>query len=347
MESFDVNVMLEKKIIRSLCGFAEYADFARIRDELVIVGAKLIKCGYEIQTRRVCFAATPIARLKNGVGADDLYFSVGTLDRDETQMQLDDFLCSGNIYFNLDLTAGVDSEDVEVLLRIIREKPSKTFHFAFTFNNRPSSPFFPSATFERAGFAIGLQTTDLSEHCDNLAMWLVGMREVWNELCEIFDGHPSFLGIDSSVAPLFQGGSSLVHFLKRTCRSFSRAVATDTFLTLSGFLATQNPKPVGLCGLMLPCLEDFELADEYAAGEFTIERNLFLSLHSGLGVDTYPIGTNEDPRRILDILRLVHGLSAKYSKPLSVRFVSDGKAQIGDVTNFRNRYLKDVMIRPL
>jgi len=338
---------MKKKVIRSLCGFAEYSDSARILGELAIVGTKLAERGYEIQTRRICFVATPITWLKNGVGAEDVYLSVGTLDRNTALRQLDEFLCSDNISLNLDLTTGVDSDDVEPLLRIIREKPSKTFQFAFTFNNRPSSPFFPSATFERAGFAIGLQSTDLAEHCDNLAMWLSGMKEVWNELCEILDVHRSFLGIDSSVAPLFKGGSSLVNFLKRTYGSFSGAVTTDTFLTLSRFLVTHNPKPVGLCGLMLPCLEDFELADEYEAGQFSIERNLFLSLHSGLGVDTYPIGIDENPRRIFDILRLVHGLSAKYSKPLSVRFVSDGKAQIGDVTDFRNRYLKDVTIRPL
>jgi hypothetical protein len=338
---------MKRKVIRTLCGFTEYPNFAHILDELGLVATRLTERNYEIQTKRICFKETPINRLKNSIGTDDMYLGVGLLDRNEAQAQLDDFLHSDNISFNLDLTAGVDSQDVEMLLRIVREKPSKTFQFAFTFNNRPSSPFFPSATFEREGFAIGLQPTDLAEHCDNLLEWLAKMGEVWNELCEILNDHPSFLGIDSSVAPLFLGGSSLVNFLKRIYGSFSGAVTTDAFITLSNFLVTQNPKPVGLCGLILPCLEDFELADEYAAGEFTIERNLFLSLHSGLGVDTYPIGTDEAPGRILDILRLTQGLSAKFSKPLSVRFVSDGKAQIGDVTDFQNRYLKDVIIRPL
>ena len=34
---------------------------------------------------------------------------------------------------------------------------------------------------------------------------------------------------------------------------------------------------------------------------FSIERNLFLSLHSGLGIDTYPIGIDEQPERVLEI----------------------------------------------
>src|SRR3990172_923395 len=98
---------------------------------------------------------------------------------------------------------------------------------------------------------------------------------------------------------------------------------------------------------MLPCLEDFELAEEYENGNFSIERNVFLSLHSGLGIDTYPIGIDEKSQRVADILKLVQGLSNKYQKPLSARFVSDGKAKIGGKTDFGNQYLKDVVINPL
>ena len=104
---------------------------------------------------------------------------------------------------------------------------------------------------------------------------------------------------------------------------------------------------MGLCGLMLPCLEDFELATEYEAGHFSIERNLFLALHSGLGIDTYPIGIDEKPERILAVLNLLQKLAAKYNKPLSARMVSDGQAKIGEKSNFKNQYLKDVIIRPL
>ena len=98
---------------------------------------------------------------------------------------------------------------------------------------------------------------------------------------------------------------------------------------------------------MLPCLEDFELAEEYRQGNFTIERNIYLSLHSGLGIDTYPIGIDEAPERVFEILCLLQGLSQKYNKPLSARFVSDGRAKIGDMTDFKNQYLKDVVVRSL
>jgi uncharacterized protein (UPF0210 family) len=121
----------------------------------------------------------------------------------------------------------------------------------------------------------------------------------------------------------------------------------DLYLKITEFIKNNNPKPIGLCGIMLPCLEDFELAAEYQQGNFTIERNIYLSLHSGLGIDTYPIGIDESPARIFEILCLLHGLSQKYNKPLSARFVSDGRAKIGDMTDLKNQYLKDVVVHPL
>jgi hypothetical protein len=335
------------KIIRSLCWFAESADL-HILDELARLDSLLTRHGYEIQSRRVCFRNMPIKALESwGSQEEGLYLSVGSLSLDDARLQLGDFLRASNVSFNLDGTRGIGPSEVELLLRIIHEAPAKTFLFAYTFHNRPSSPFFPSATYERPGFSVGLQSTDLAEHCTTLEEWMAAMREVWREIADILSEDPRFLGIDSSVAPLFRGKSSLVHFVKRICGSFSRAVTSDFFLRLTRFLAEENPRPIGLCGLMLPCLEDFELADEYAAGEFPVERNLFLSLQSGLGVDTYPVGIDENPVRILEVLRLLQGLSAKYHKPLSARFVSDGKAKIGEMTDFHNQFLQDVMIRPL
>ena len=129
--------------------------------------------------------------------------------------------------------------------------------------------------------------------------------------------------------------------------SFDESCLTDVYLAITDYVNMHNPRPVGLCGLMFPCLEDFELAVEYEAGRFSIDRNLYLSLHCGLGIDTYPIGMDENPQTVLHILRLLQRLSKRYDKTLSARFVSDGQAKIGDRTHFGNPYLKDVTIRPL
>ena len=335
------------KIIRSLCWFAENPSITGITEQLNEIETKLSKHGYLVQTKRVCFSKTRIDALRQWENEDLLYLSIGTLGFESLTEQLPDFLHAGNVSLNLDLTDGVGANHVAVLLQIIREAPAKTFNFTYTFHNRPSSPFFPSATFEHPGFAIGLQPTDLSEGCTDLTGWLSAMEAVWLEICDIMGANEHFLGIDASIAPLFREQSSLVHFVKTIHGDFSKAVTTDFFLEITEFLSSHNPKPVGLCGLMLPCLEDFELAEEYEAGHFSIERNVFLALHSGLGVDTYPIGIDENPERILQVLCLLQKLSAKYEKPLSARFVSDGKTKIGGISDFQNPYLKDVKIRPL
>lgn len=304
--------------------------------------------GFVIQTKRICGSGKSVKELDQIFNDPALYLSVGTLDLKTAQAELTNFYNAANMAFNVEIKDTPISLDyVSLLFDIIKKSPSKTFNFTFVFNNKPSSPYFPSASYLKDGFAIGLQPTDLSAGCQTLEEWLKKMKTVWLEIAELFKADKNFLGIDSSIAPLFTKQGSLINFIKSLGMDFSRSVTTDTYLKITNFIKSQNPKPIGLFGLMFPCLEDFELAKEYEQGNFSIERNLFLSLHSGLGIDTYPIDIDEKPKRVLEILNLTKRLSDKYQKPLSARFVSDGKAKIGQKTNFQNQYLKDVVIKKL
>lgn len=338
--------MQNNKIIRSICYFTDTLD-AGIVEKIENIARKLSGSGYEIQTRRICSIGITIKEIDSAFDDPSLYLSVGRLDRESARDQFNDFLIAQNVAFNLDLSSDVDSEDPQFLFNVIKERPDKTFSFTYTFNNAPSSPYFPSATYQKNGFAIGLQPTDLSEGCASLDEWLQKLKTVWTEIVDIFRQESDFLGIDSSIAPLFTGKSSLIHFIKKLYNSLSRSVTQDIYLQITDYIKRYNPKPIGLCGIMFPCLEDFELAEEYEQGNFSIERNIYLSLHSGLGVDTYPVGLDESPKRIFEILCLLQGLSKKYNKPLSARFISDGSAKIGEITDLKNQYLKDVVVRPL
>lgn len=192
-----------------------------------------------------------------------------------------------------------------------------------------------------------MQPTDLSEGCLTIDEWLTRVRATWAEVEDLMVTEDGYLGLDTSIAPLFGGLSSFIGFIERIGLDFDRAVTTDVFLRIAASLTRDVPRRVGLCGLMFPCLEDFELAAEYEAGRFPVERCLFLALHSGLGIDAYPVGIDEDPGRIAEILRLAQGLSNKHRKALSVRLLSDGAATIGQRTDFRSPFLSDVTIRPL
>ncbi len=335
-----------EKIIRSICCFIRTPD-RRATKRLNDLSSRFSEHDYLVQTKRLC-APVSIADLDRITEDRPQFMSVGSLTYDKAVDQFPAFFASKNLSFNVDLTGTtLERKHADLLFTIIGREPRKTFNFAYVFGNVPSSPYFPSAAYERDGFSIGLQSTNLAEGCKTLDEWLGRMRETWDEIMTLCKSDSDFLGIDSSVAPLFNDDGSLIQFIRRLGLLFPETVTTDFYVTITKFLKEHNPKPVGLCGLMFPCLEDFALAEEYDNGEFTIERNLFLSLHSGLGIDTYPIGVDEKPERVLEILKLVQALSKKHSKPLSVRFVSDGKTKIGKKTSVDSPYLTDVRVRGL
>jgi Uncharacterised ACR (DUF711) len=333
-------------VIRSVCLFTREPDAAAVQ-RLNEIAERFAATGVTVQTRRI-LAPTLMKDFAPIAGNHDIYFSVGAVSADSMEAQASSFVAIDKMSCHLDLTdERPDARHTDLLFRLTRECPQKTFYFCYSFQAAPSSPYFPSATYAADGFSVGLQPTDLTSGCQDMDEWLARMSHAWDFVLELVGSEPDFLGIDSSVAPLGYDQGSLIAFVRRLHGSFRRSVLTDFYLRLTHFVKTANPRPVGLCGLMLPCLEDFPLAEEYENGNFDLSTNLFLSLHSGLGVDTYPLGIDENPAAVLDILHLVRGLSLKHRKPLSVRFVSDGTARIGERTQFRNPYLKDVVVRPL
>lgn len=337
---------MSNKIIRTICAFSSNPSNATIQ-MLNRLQNKFTEAGFVVQTTRISTNQHDFRQLRADISDQEIRLSVGSLSLAEANKFLPNFNNSKNVNFNLEIAKEeLTSDHVDLLFNIIKGNAVNTFNFTYLFNSVPT-PYFPSAIYKEDGFAVGLQPTDLAENCKSLNVWLEKLKATWEEINDLMQDEPDFLGIDSSIAPLFAGKSSLVNFVKRLGFNFVDSVTTDFYTQITDWIKTQNPKPYGLNGLMMPCLEDFELADEYEKGDFSIERNIFLSLHSGLGIDTYPIGINEHPQRVLEILKLIQALSNKYQKPLSARFVSDGVALIGDKTDFKNPYLKDVVVRKL
>lgn len=335
------------KIVRSVCYFTDNPS-SQVEKNLASIAEKLNQKNFILQTLRICSANPNISQLQDKIKDKSIYLSVGTLTLTQARSQLNDFFTAPNTSFNIDLTAVTEIDQyVDLLFQIIINKAEKTFLFAWVFNNKLSSPFYPSAAYERNGFSVGLQPTDLTVDCNSIEQWFAKLKTAWRQLYNLFMDDPDFLGIDSSTAPLLGKAGSFIHFIKKVDLSFSHSTTTNIYLTITKFLKEDNPKPIGLCGLMFPALEDDELASEYEKGNFPIERNIYLSLHSGLGIDTYPVGTDESPKRIAEIIETIQALSNKYKKALSVRFVSDGKAKIGEKTNFQNQFLRDVVVKTL
>lgn len=342
---------MSNRIVRTVTVFTERAssDAFALADELA---DRLRELGFEIQTTRACFGHAAIEQAAALLERDDQFASVGSLTTADARAQLDAFAAKSNTSFHVDISPGVSRDDVDFFFELLDTAPERSFGFSWVAHNPPSGPFFNAARFERPGFAIGLQSTDLAADCESLEEWQAACARVWLEINGVFRSDPHFLGIDSSVAPMGAGDGSLVRFLRRLAprhgaSNFSELCTTDVFTRITEHLDLHTPRPVGLCGLMLPCLEDAGLAEEYELGNFSIERNLWLSMHCGLGIDTYPIGRDERPERVLQILQLLRALALKHEKPLACRFVADRTAGIGDQTDFQSPYLTDVTVRPL
>lgn len=336
-----------EKVIRTICLFSDQVSNQEI-EKFEKISRLLQEKGFSIQTKRICLSDYKTSISDKELLDKGILLGLGEQTFEGLKENFADYLKSENKAISLDLSnEEISKEHVNFLFKIIESKPDNTFRFTYGFDLPVSSPYFPSAKFGKKGFAVGLQPTDLSADCKSVAEWMEKMKSVWQEIDTLLKPIDGYLGIDSSIAPLFQGSSSLVNFVKRIGLDFSHSATTDIYTTISKFIKENNPKPIGLCGLMFPCLEDFELAEEYEKGNFNIERNIFLSLHSGLGIDTYPIAIDQNKERVIEILKLLQKLSNKYKKPLSARFVSDGKAKIGEKTDFKNQYLKDVIISEL
>lgn len=333
------------KVIRTICYFTRDPG-EKTTERLAQLAGRLEERGFAVQTRRVCTGGLSIEEVAQRLSS--ARFGVGPLSLAAASEQIEHLCRAHSAYFHVDCTHDdVGTGHVRLLQRIINSCAGKTFNIAFSFRVPASSPYFPCARYEREGFSIGMQPTTLAVGVSTLEEWLERMRESWSEIQATFEAETDFLGIDSSVAPHLGEGCSLVGALRNAGIDFEKAITGDTFLRITEFVRTQNPNPVGLCGLMLPCLEDDGLAEMYERGAFSLERNLFLSLQCGVGIDTYPIGIDEPEETITSTLRLVQGLSRKHDKPLSVRFVSDGRAAVGDHTEFDSPHLCDVVVRRL
>src|SRR3972149_1931635 len=264
------------KIVRSVCYFTDNPNESIVDRVKSLVG-KLVNGGFIIQTKRICSPLNQPSQLDNIIHDEDFLVGIGTILFGRVTDIIKDFYKTKRVAFNIELSNElIKNEHIQILFDIIKNAPHNTFNFAYVFNNKSSSPYFPAAAYESDGFSIGLQPTDISKGCESLDEWLVKLKSTWEDIHELFSDEKDYLGIDSSIAPIFSGKGSLVNFVKRLGLSFSHSVTSDFYLRITSFMKENNTKPVGLGGLMMPCLEDFELADEYEKGNFSIERNIFI-----------------------------------------------------------------------
>ncbi|MCA9383731.1 DUF711 family protein, partial [Candidatus Dojkabacteria bacterium] len=238
-------------------------------DSLNRIERILVENDFSVQTKRVCAPKEDFKSLAAKL-SENVIGSVGTLNVEKVLNNFSDFEAN-DVFFNINLTNNPVTElDVEPLFRLLSSNASRTFNYTYVFNNPYSSPFMPSANYERNGFAIGMQATDLSEESHSIEEWLAKFSYALDEINNIFKDNLDFIGLDSSIAPLFKGKSSFINILNTMGKGLVSSLTSDTLVKITNYIKANNPNPVGLNGMMLPALEDFELAKEYEAGNFPI-----------------------------------------------------------------------------
>src|SRR5258708_35449496 len=126
--------MADNKIIRSVCYFTDNPS-EEVTSKLADIAKILEDKGYLIQTKRMCSTSHDIDAL---AGKAD-YLSIGTITYDEAIERLPKFYETNNLNFNIELAnEKIDEKYVNLLFKIIGERPDKTFSFTFVFNNAPS-----------------------------------------------------------------------------------------------------------------------------------------------------------------------------------------------------------------
>lgn len=235
---------------------------------------------------------------------------------------------------------------------------SGNFRFGAAMNVASNGPFFPF-TYSGGGsmcFSIGLELAreinqivgegyvnltqlrrKIIDHLEPQIHEIETLAETCTQKCGLI-----FAGIDFSLAPLPEEGSSVITILNSLGIMDINCVGTmfgTGYLTdiLKHFAA--NHKSVGFAGVMYSLLEDREYAAINDQNGFSLDRMIALSTMCGCGVDMVPIDYNTDDATLRTVLMEIACVSSRLKKPLGVRILPlhpdpDSKTQIDENEDF-------------
>lgn len=223
----------------------------------------------------------------------------------------------------------------------IKNDGSANFRFGASMNVQPNGPFFPFtySKGDELSFSVGLEMAeeinnillqnhfnDLNELYQHIVQSLESqIIEIEKQIEEIeHDTEIHFAGIDFSLAPLPQKGSSIITILNKigisnindTGVMFATAFLTKILKTLA-----KKHKSVGFSGVMYSLLEDYEYARLNDIQGISIDRMISLSTMCGCGVDMVPVDYASPDADLRGILCEVACISSRLSKPLGVRIL--------------------------
>ncbi|MBW2338747.1 MAG: DUF711 family protein [Deltaproteobacteria bacterium] len=225
--------------------------------------------------------------------------------------------------------------------------------FAAIFNTRPGSPFYPAAYHEGpTSFAIGTENSDLVNKAFSKAKNIeeagLCLRQILSEgykkIEEIAEQisekeKMQYGGIDVSIATSIKPDESIAFaFEKLGLGKFGDVGTLAIAKVVTDTIKSIDIKKCGYCGLMLPVLEDYGLANRNDEGMYNLGNLLLYSSVCGTGLDTIPLPGDISEKKLYALLLDIASLSIALNKPLSARLMPIPDRKIGEMTNYRFEY---------
>lgn len=227
------------------------------------------------------------------------------------------------------------------ICKLIAEKdPFECRRFAVYAGVTQSTPFYPaSRVFSNSmKISVGCQSANLAVEEAVLSSKDISVFE--KRLKERMEGEyaqierlipagiqPDFLGFDTSLAPFPATEHSIANAIEIILgKPFGSSGTLSVVRVLTRVMQENAIKKTGLCGLMLPVVEDNVLAQRGIEGNYTWKELLLFSAVCATGLDTVPISGKTTISDLADCYHDLATLAVKLKKPLSARiFIEPGK----------------------
>jgi uncharacterized protein (UPF0210 family) len=231
--------------------------------------------------------------------------------------------------------------------------------FAAIFNTRPGSPFYPASYHEGpTSFAIGTENSDLVGKAFSRAQDIesagVYLRRIFTEeykkieeiALQISEREKiRYGGIDASVATSVNPNESIAYAFETLGLGKFGDVGTLAIAKIvTDVIRGLDIRKCGYCGLMLPVLEDYGLAQRNSEGMFNLNNLLLYSSVCGTGLDTIPLPGDTSEKKLYALLLDIASLSNALNKPLSARLMPVPNKLAGEMTEYRFEYFENSRI---
>src|ERR1700687_2720250 len=156
----------------------------------------------------------------------------------------------------------------------------------------------------------------------------------------------AYVGMDLSPAPLrdVSIGAALENLTAQPVGSSGTLTAAAT---VTSAIKEIKVKQTGYSGLMLPILEDSRLAQRWSEGNISLDALLSYSAVCGTGLDTVPLPGDVSEERLDLIIGDMATPAFKGCNPISARLLPVVGKSPGDMTEFNDPFLVNVILQPL